>query len=208
MMKKHTDEQIYNAIVQLKYFALGSIVLLFMALGTVVYLDKNTESFEKSARYQPPPESVGLAEESGANTTESLPVHPVRGQTVYVPAYSHIYHQNGIPILLTITLSVRNTSLDHELFVESVRYFDTGGKEVNSYLKKPLRLAPLATTEFLVEQDDTKGGSGANFVVQWVSDKAVTNPVVEAVMIDTNHQQGISFARNGTVIREISPAVE
>lgn len=207
-MKKHTDEQIYKSIVQLKFVALGGLILLIGFMGLVLYLDRNTDSFEQSARYRPPPESDGLPNGSGASTTASLPVNPVRGQTVYVPAYSHIYHRNGSPILLTITLSIRNTSLEHELFIESVRYFDTGGKEVKSYLKKPVRLAPLATTEILVEQDDKAGGSGANFIVQWVSDKAVTNPIIESVMIDTNRQQGISFARGGTVIREISKAAE
>jgi len=208
MMSKQTNEQIYQSIVQLKYLVVGGVVLSVVFMGVVLYLDGNTESFEKSARYQPPPESVGVSNESDASEAAELPVHPVRGQTVYVPAYSHIYHRNGSPILLTITLSIRNTSLEDELIVESVRYFDTSGKEVKSYLKKPLRLGPLGSTEFLVEQDDESGGSGANFIVHWVSEKAVTNPIIEAVMIDTNRQQGISFARNGVVVGEIVPAEE
>lgn len=206
-MKENTEEQLHRTVVQLKYITVIPIVLLIVvAILVLLYLDRDGESFEKSARYRPPPES--LDSPSGGSKTgseESLPVHPVRGQTIYVPAYSHIYHRNGVPILLTVTLSIRNTSLDHHIFIESVRYFDTNGKEVKSFLKKPLRLNRLATTEFLVERDDKSGGSGANFVVTWVADKAVTNPILEAVMIDTQQQQGISFVRSGTVIREIEP---
>ena len=32
------------------------------------------------------------------------------------------------------------------------RYYDTNGKLVKNYLEKPLRLNPLATAEYLVEQ--------------------------------------------------------
>jgi hypothetical protein len=66
-------------------------------------------------------------------------------------------------------------------------------------------LPALATTEFLVERDDASGGSGANFLVEWVAQDEVTEPIIEAVMIDTKGQQGISFARSGRPVREIIP---
>lgn len=168
----------------------------------VFYLDRRLDSFEDSLRYRPPDEVEEYLRNTSAN---SLPAHPVQGQVVYVPAYSHIYHDDGAPYLLTITLSVRNTSLDREITVKSVRYFDTKGQEVKSYLAKPLRLPALATTEFLVERDDASGGSGANFLVEWVAQDEVTEPIIEAVMIDTKGQQGISFARSGRPVREIIP---
>ncbi|MCA8924297.1 MAG: DUF3124 domain-containing protein [Planctomycetes bacterium] len=130
-----------------------------------------------------------------------LDANPVEGQTVYVPAYSHVYHGAGAPYLLTITLSVRNTSLDSEISVTSVRYFNTEGREVKSYLDKPVRLPALGTTEVVVDRDDTSGGSGANFLVEWHAARPVTEPIIEAVMISTNAQQGISFARRGSVIK-------
>jgi hypothetical protein len=85
-----------------------------------------------------------------------------------------------------------------------VRYFDTRGKEVKSYLDKPVRLPALGTTEVLIERDDSTGGSGANFLVEWYANQPVTEPIIEAVMIDTKSQQGISFARRGSVISEVA----
>ena len=204
---KYSDEQIYRSIALLRNIVIAGIALLAVVGLIALMAARRAKSFEETARYQPPPEAAGTAEPSpdGPAAAVSLPVHPVRGQLVYVPAYSHIYHRDGDPHLLTVTLSVRNTSLAHALVVKSVRYHNTQGEAVKSYLKQPLRLAPLATAEFLVEQADTSGGSGASFLVEWVSDKPVTNPVIEAVMIDTNRQQGISFARAGTVLRETEP---
>jgi len=50
----------------------------------------------------------------------------------------------------------------------------------------------MATAEFFVKEQDTSGGSGANFV-KWTAQQGVTKPVVEAVMISTAFHQGISL---------------
>lgn len=120
---------------------------------------------------------------------------------VYVPAYSHIYHQDGRPHPLTITLSVRNTSKRQGLTIESVIYHGSNGETLRQFLNKPLALKPLATTAFLVERSDTSGGVGASFIVVWSSSNEITEPIVESVMIDTSGQQGLSFARQGVEIR-------
>jgi hypothetical protein len=56
-----------------------------------------------------------------------------------------------------------------------------------------------------VEERDLRGGVGANFIVQWRSDQPVTPPVVEAIMISTSQQQGISFLSTGRVVQENQP---
>lgn len=178
------------------------VALALLATILVVRLDKRLDSFENAMRYRAPNERTGaVANDELAEVT----ANPVQGQIVYVPAYSHVYHQDGRPHLLTITLSVRNTSRDSGIVVKTIRYFDTEGREVQSYLSQPLQLAPLATTEVLVAREDKSGGSGASFLVEWVSAQPVTEPVVEAVMIDTSGQQGISFVRRGTVVDELQP---
>ena len=45
-----------------------------------------------------------------------------------------------------------------------------------------------------------EGGSGANFIVEWVAKSKVNNPVIEAVMAGIEGQTGISFARLGVAI--------
>ncbi|AFZ02417.1 DUF3124 domain-containing protein [Calothrix sp. PCC 6303] len=130
-----------------------------------------------------------------------------KGQIVYVPVYSHIYHgdkQEQFP--LTVTLSIRNTSLTETIVIRSVRYYNSGGKLVKEHTEGNLQLPALATTEFFIPQQDSSGGSGANFIVEWVSEKkTVTEPIIEAVMISTRLQQGISFVTLGHVIQNIKP---
>jgi len=41
---------------------------------------------------------------------------------------------------------------------------------------------------------------GANFIVEWVSDTKVNQPVIEAVMIGIEGQTSISFVRTGVAI--------
>ncbi|MGB3204969.1 MAG: DUF3124 domain-containing protein [Crinalium sp.] len=126
----------------------------------------------------------------------------VIGQTIYVPAYSHIYFENQQQAIdLSATLSIRNTDLNNSIIVTSVLYYDTNGKLVKSYLEKPITLTSLASTDFVVERTDKSGGLGASFIVEWVAEKKVSNPIVEAVMISAANTQGISFISPGRVIK-------
>jgi hypothetical protein len=128
------------------------------------------------------------------------------GQTIYVPAYSSIYitDQAG-PYNLAITLSIRNTAAADPIVVTAVRYHDHDGRLVRDYLNRPLRIAPLAAMEYFVKESDTKGGYSASFVVEWVAERAVSAPVVEAVMVGTTGNRGMAFTCPGRVVAEITP---
>jgi len=165
------------------------------------YLDGRPDAVENSLRYQSPHVTVN---QTSVDLVD-LSTKPAQGQVVYIPAYSHVYHDDGKPLLLAITLSVRNTSADHAIVIDSVRYFDTDGKELKSYLAKPVQLPALASTEFLVERDDTAGGSGANFLVEWSAVAEVAAPVIEALMIDATEKRGIAFVRTGIPLRPEAP---
>lgn len=125
------------------------------------------------------------------------------GQTIHVPAYSHIYHgDRQQPFYLTITLSVRNTDPVHSITLVSVDYFDSNGKLLRRYVEKELKVAGLASAIFIVNESDRDGGAGASFVVVWKSQEKVTAPIAETVMIGTLSQQGISYSSRGQVVKE------
>ena len=157
---------------------------------------------------------VGVAGPAAAERPSSLPttkctageaVHTV-GQKIYVPAYSHIYYQNQkrrYP--LAVTLSIRNTDEQHTLKVTSTRYVGTEGQLLKEYVETPIRLGPLASTEFFVDEQDKSGGLGASFLVEWVAEQPVYGPVVEAVMIGTAGTQAISFVSTGRVLCHHTP---
>jgi hypothetical protein len=129
------------------------------------------------------------------------------GQTIYVPAYSHIATSDDArPFDLAVTLSIRNTDRARPIVVRSVRYHDQAGRLVREYATeaKAIRVAPLAAAEFFIKESDTAGGSSASFLVEWAAEHAVTPPVVETVMIGTASTQGISFTCPGRVVAERS----
>jgi hypothetical protein len=140
-----------------------------------------------------------------AVTLQAGDQHPAtsKGQTVYVPAYSHIYHGNKeSPLLLTITLSIRNISPSRSLTVTAVDYYDTQGSVVKKYIATPFSLGPLSTKRFVVPQNDEAGGSGANFIVSWHSTEALSPPIIETIMIGSQNQLGISFTSRGEAVHK------
>jgi hypothetical protein len=123
------------------------------------------------------------------------------GQTIYVPAYSHIYSgDRERPFLLTVTLSIRNIDPNNLIKVTTVDYYETQGNLLKKFLSKPVVLKPLESIRYVIPERHKAGGSGANFIVEWKSDKSVNPPIVESVMIGTQSQQGISFTSRGKAI--------
>lgn len=123
------------------------------------------------------------------------------GQTVYVPAYSHIYIGNREkPFLLTVTLHVRNVDPKNAITLRYVDYYDSNGNLLKKYLPKPLTLRPLSSSRHVVPRNEKQGGSGAGFMMSWTAEKAVNPPIMETVMIGAESQQGISFTSRGQVI--------
>ncbi|MEK6478651.1 DUF3124 domain-containing protein [Catalinimonas sp. 4WD22] len=128
-------------------------------------------------------------------------------EKIYVPIYSEIYHSSGDRrFLLTATLSIRNISMSDSIYVSTVDYYDSEGVKNRTYLERPIRLGPLASVEFVIEDDEDKGGAGANFIVDWGASENL-RPVIQAVMIGTSSQQGISFTTDGVLMekKEQSP---
>lgn len=135
---------------------------------------------------------------------EVVSLKPVRGQVVYVPIYSHVYFSDGRRSLnLTALLSVRNTDRRASIVIKRIDYHGSGGKLIQKKLEAPVRLGPLAVTEVVIPERDMAGGSGASFLVEWVAEQEVSEPVIESVMIGTTGAQGISFVSPGRVVERL-----
>lgn len=127
------------------------------------------------------------------------------GQLVYVPVYSHIYQRDQKRTFnLTTTLSIRNADPYRSFTLTKVSYYDSKGNLIQHYLDSEIDVSPLASTSYVIEERDLRGGVGANFLVNWESEKPVIPPVIEAVNISTSNQQGVSFLSTGRVLQERS----
>ncbi len=127
----------------------------------------------------------------------------VDGEVIYVPIYSSVFNEAPNPYPLTATLNIHNIDLDNSILLTKVDYYDTDGKLIRRYLEKSAEISSLQTVQFVVKEGDTSGGTGANFIVEWVSKTKVSSPIVEALMISTSTQQGLSFVTSGRVIKTL-----
>lgn len=142
--------------------------------------------------------------------TESIELssdfQPVIGEIIYLPIYSNIYHSNQKRLHnLGITITVHNTDLENNIIIKSFKYYDTQGNLIENYIQNPVSLKPLASTNLFIADNDTRGGIGSNFLIEWVADQKVSSPKAEAIMLSTASTQGISFTSQGKVIRELKP---
>ena len=144
-------------------------------------------------------QDVPEALRSFAPSLTDLPSAPLgeAGRT-YVPAYSSVMAGGGrTRVNFAVTLSVHNTSESDPLVVTRIDYYETSGRLTQAYLKAPVAIRPYGTVQVVVAQEDTTGGLGANFVVDWQTRSAATEPAIEAVMIANVGGQSFSFLSNG-----------
>jgi len=132
---------------------------------------------------------------------EKLPEGLIYKDTTYVPVYSDIYSETkDVRFNLTATLSLRNTSFKHDIYVSEVDYFDSHGKKTKSFLTKPIELGPMQSVEYVIDENDTSGGTGANFIINWSAKNEKVKPLFQGIMISTRGQLGISFSTTGLSI--------
>jgi hypothetical protein len=137
-------------------------------------------------------------------TEASMGTPSVRG-TIYVPAYSHIRVSSGRGrVNLATTLSIHNSSRDTPIILRHIAYHNTQGGLVQTYLQEPIGLKPFGTFEVFVPEDDLRGGSGANFIVEWASAAPAAGPVIEAVMIGTVGTTSYSFVSQGRNVSAVA----
>ncbi len=129
---------------------------------------------------------------------------PAMKETVYVPAYSQIFHGDlKWEFNLTVTLSIHNTDMKNKITISAIDYYNTAGKIIRSYVKdSAITLNPLETYTLCIKETDVAGGVGANFIVKWHSLSKTNKPIIETIMIGSRQQQGISFTSRGVAIEE------
>jgi len=147
---------------------------------------------------------IGLSVSLAASAAEAPPLS--KGQTVYVPVYSQVQHGNqdrsGKPDewLLSAMLSIRNTDPKSSIALRSVRYFDSKGKLLRDY-PVTATLAPLESREVFIENRDTEGGVGANFLVVWDAASPVNAPIIETVHSNFYGNHSVVFTSPGQPLR-------
>jgi hypothetical protein len=152
------------------------------------------------ARAQPAAIEQTFAGSLTAMPSESLGV----SGSFYVPVYSSVSMSQGkLRADFSVTLSIHNASENRPLVLRRIAYFDTSGRAVESYLKAPIALKPFSTVEVFVPTTDIRGGTGANFVVDWAATGEIAEPVIEALMVGGIGSGHYAFTTQGRPVRVI-----
>ncbi len=121
--------------------------------------------------------------------------------SAYVPAYSTVRLGSGKgKVDLATTLSIQNISEERPLVLLRVDYFGTAGNLIHRYVPRPIAIRPLGSVETFVPAEDTRGGTGANFVVEWAAEGEIPEPIIETVMMGTLGALGFSFTSRGKTV--------
>ena len=130
-----------------------------------------------------------------APVPEGLPA--ARGRS-FVPLHSTVIAGGGATRLnFSGSLSIHNTSAKNVLVIDAIEYRDASGRVVENYAPNRIGLRPFASVQVAIAQEDTRGGIGPSFVVDWSSFDTTDKPAIEAVMIASHGTQGYAFVSIG-----------
>lgn len=136
------------------------------------------------------------------NWSKRKVIHPLNDSiikgTTYLSIYPQIYSQTEHKTHnLTATVSMRNTNRNDSIFIEKAEFFDTKGKLIRTYFEQTIYIAPMETVEIVIDEIDSDGGTGSNFLFDWKIRPNSNEPFFEGIMISTYGQQGLSFTTSG-----------
>lgn len=151
-------------------------------------------------------ETAGGVEQSFAGSLTAVPSENLAvSGSFYVPVYSSVSMSAGrLRADFSVTLSVHNASETKPLVLKRIAYFDTSGKMVESYLKAPVALKPFSTIEVFIAATDVRGGTGANFVVDWAATGEIAEPAVEALMVGSVGPGHYAFISQGRPVKVVT----
>ena len=150
-------------------------------------------------------QTAGALEQSFAGSLTAVPAEALAvSGAFYVPVYSSVSMSAGrLRADFSVTLSIHNASETKPLVLKRIAYFDTSGKMVESFLKAPVALKPFSTVEVFIAATDVRGGTGANFVVDWAATGEIAEPAVEALMVGSVGPGHYAFISQGRPIKLI-----
>ena len=167
-------------------------IILFLVFSVMLLLSCNQTGEKDSSKVHIKTEFV-TTDKSDFSQTEKI----------YLPVYSDIYFSADRDILnLTATVSISNIDPYQPVYILSGDYYNTEGEIQGNYIPETVEIGPMKTINFVLDRMDTRGGTGANFLFEWSADSMINRPLIQAVMITTVNQQGISFVTKGVPIAE------
>jgi len=125
-------------------------------------------------------------------------------EDIYVSAYSDLYYENqSVKTYFTVILSLRNISFTDTIYFNNIDYYSSEGKLLRKYIDDVLVLRPMESMEYIVQESEREGGTGANFVVSYSAKANLKNPpFIETVMMGNLDNYRFAFMSRGVRINK------
>ena len=125
-----------------------------------------------------------------------------KGQTLYVPCYTS-FMSGSHAFEAKPTIFIHNTDQNNPINMVRIDFYDTNGKLVEKYLQQPKKLNANAATRINVKEL-LKGeeGSGAHFIIQWLAENKVVEPLVQTWFVGVVGTRGYSYTAPARIIQE------
>lgn len=125
------------------------------------------------------------------------------GQSIYLPLCSRLPGAEGVqPAPISGLVCIRNLDEAKSIIVTVARHRDADGRPIRDFLKTPARLAPRATLEIVVKDDEIRGGFSSSVLIEWVADRPVSDPLIEAILFGSAQGRGFAFSERGLVLSD------
>lgn len=131
------------------------------------------------------------------------PGKQLTGQILYLPVYSSFPDfMDSSKFDMSAFLAFHNTDFSRSVTITRVQYFNSKGQLVHDFLKdRHIEINPLETVDYYIPYRD-QSGTGANFLIEWMSDSLVNEPLVESITYSLKNQQTAAVLSHGKVLRE------
>ena len=106
----------------------------------------------------------------------------------------------NLKIGLTVTISIRNTSLKDTIYLEDINQYNAQGKLVHKYLNEMVFLSPMQSTAYVIEESDNQREVEGSFIINWAATNSEIKPIFQGVMVSTHGTQGVSFITEGVSV--------
>ena len=117
---------------------------------------------------------------------------------IYLPFYRTLYVEEDRAVnKIYATLSVHNTSSEHDLIINKLTYFDDMGEMTSERLKEAHVLPPMASAEFYVGPQQPETAKVAAALLEWSSEASISPPLVEAIIAGKYGAKGFSMISRG-----------
>lgn len=124
-------------------------------------------------------------------------------EKVYLPVYPQDYLVRANKnFTLVASVHVENKSRSESIYVLAVNYYNSDGNLTDRIIHKAVKIYPLETVQFVLNNNLTDGENGENVIVDWGSKKEVEKPDIFMEMIMNTPKGPVQFKDDGIIISD------